>query len=69
MSVPLLDHMEVIELPGFTSKEKFCIAMRHLIPRVLDHHSIIDHDTWPDSFMTFEQLDPFSLSCFYILNI
>ncbi|XP_058104151.1 lon protease homolog 2, peroxisomal isoform X2 [Magnolia sinica] len=37
---PLLDRMEVIELPGYTPDEKLKIAMRHLIPRVLDQHGL-----------------------------
>lgn len=37
---PLLDRMEVIELPGYTPEEKAKIAMQYLIPRVMDQHGL-----------------------------
>lgn len=37
---PLLDRMEVIELPGYTDREKVAIARRHLLPRQLAEHGI-----------------------------
>jgi ATP-dependent Lon protease len=37
---PLVDRMEVIELPGYTDREKVAIAKRHLLPRQLAEHGI-----------------------------
>lgn len=37
---PLLDRMEVIELSGYTTSEKFHIAKRHLWPKQLAEHGI-----------------------------
>src|SRR6056297_2909428 len=37
---PLLDRMEVIELPGYTEDEKVKISERHLIPRILQEHGL-----------------------------
>lgn len=37
---PLLDRMEVIELSGYTTSEKFHIAKKHLIPKQLLEHGI-----------------------------
>lgn len=37
---PLLDRMELIEITGYTSKEKFAIAKDHLIPETLKEHGL-----------------------------
>ncbi len=37
---PLLDRMEVIELPSYTDNEKVQIAKRHLLPRELKRHGL-----------------------------
>ncbi|AZO94228.1 endopeptidase La [Halocella sp. SP3-1] len=37
---PLLDRMEVIELPGYTDDEKIKIAEKYLLPRILKDHGL-----------------------------
>ena len=37
---PLLDRMEVIELPSYTEEEKRRIALNHLLPRQMDKHGL-----------------------------
>ncbi len=36
----LLDRMEVIELPGYTQRDKLSIARRHLVPKQLEAHGL-----------------------------
>lgn len=38
--IPLLDRMEIIELSGYTSEEKFNIAKNHLVQKELEEHSL-----------------------------
>ena len=36
----LLDRMELIELPGYTERDKLVIARRHLVPKQLEAHGL-----------------------------
>jgi ATP-dependent Lon protease len=40
----LLDRMEVIELPGYTERDKLVIARRHLVPKQLSDHGLTEAD-------------------------
>jgi ATP-dependent Lon protease len=40
----LLDRMEVIELPGYTDRDKRLIARRHLVPKQLEAHGLAAED-------------------------
>lgn len=37
---PLLDRMEIVEISGYTSEEKFKIAKKHLLPKKLKEHGM-----------------------------
>ena len=41
---PLLDRMEIIEIPGYLLEEKMEIARRHLVPRVLEAQKLAKYD-------------------------
>jgi ATP-dependent Lon protease len=40
MPQPLLDRMEIIRIEGYTEDEKIEIARRHLLPKVIENHSL-----------------------------
>jgi ATP-dependent Lon protease len=37
---PLLDRMELLEMPSYSSQQKFQIAQKHIIPRQLTEHAL-----------------------------
>src|SRR5439155_20052259 len=37
---PLRDRMEILEIPGYTRREKLAIARRHLLPKQLEEHGL-----------------------------
>jgi ATP-dependent Lon protease len=39
---PLRDRMEIIEIPGYTRREKQSIARRHLVPKQLAEHGVTE---------------------------
>jgi len=39
---PLLDRMEVLQLPGYSEEEKTLIAQKYIIPKQLDAHGLLD---------------------------
>ena len=39
---PLRDRMEILEIPGYTRKEKLAIAKRHLLPKQLLEHGLTE---------------------------
>ena len=41
---PLLDRMEVISLPGYTSNEKLSIGKKYLVPKSLKKHGLMKSD-------------------------
>ncbi|QDG51803.1 endopeptidase La [Persicimonas caeni] len=41
---PLRDRMEIIQIPGYTDREKLKIARRYLIPKQLENNGIADID-------------------------
>ena len=39
---PLRDRMEILEIPGYTRREKLAIARKHLLPKQLEDHGLTD---------------------------
>ncbi len=41
---PLLDRLEVLQLPGYSEEEKTLIAQKYIIPKQLEAHGLVAHD-------------------------
>jgi len=41
---PLEDRLEIIDLSGYTLREKLAIAQHHLVPKALERHGMLDLD-------------------------
>src|SRR5687768_3929949 len=41
---PLRDRMEILEIPGYTRREKLAIARRHLLPKQLSEHGLTEEN-------------------------
>ncbi len=41
---PLLDRLEVLQLPGYSEEEKTLIAQKYIVPKQLDLHGLTTHD-------------------------
>ena len=41
---PLRDRMEILEIPGYTRREKLAIARRHLLPKQLSEHGLSEEN-------------------------
>ncbi|MDR2385421.1 MAG: endopeptidase La [Tannerella sp.] len=44
ISQPLSDRMELIEVSGYITEEKIQIALKHLIPKQIEHHGIREYN-------------------------
>ena len=46
---PLLDRVEIIRLSGYTEKDKLEIALKHLVPKIRDSHSVNENELTIDN--------------------
>ncbi len=54
---PLRDRMEILEIPGYTRREKLAIARQHLIPKQIEEHGITNQNA-SDGSALLEIRDP-----------
>ena len=54
---PLLDRMDIIELPGYTREDKFQIAKRHLVKKQLEKNGLCSANLKIDESVIFDIVD------------
>jgi ATP-dependent Lon protease len=56
----LKDRLEILELPGYTRKEKLHIAKRHLLPKQIEDHGLTDKNVPIDDEAITEVMDSYT---------
>ncbi len=58
---PLYDRMEIIEVSGYTYEEKFHIAKKHIIPKVLKNHNLTSENIKISDSIIYEVINCYTI--------